>query len=70
MRFDFGGKVLPPGGPGDPPGGLRGAQMALRTAPWAPRNRPNEASRGSECTQNNISKIDINFEDPKVLKRR
>ena len=47
-----------------PPKGTR--QDAKKGA----RNRPNEVSRGSECTQNNISKIDVSFEDPKVVKRR
>ena len=68
IRLDFDEKMPPQGGSGDPQGTLMGAQLAPRRASWASRNRPNELSRGSECTQNNISKIDVNFEDPKSLK--
>ena len=70
IRLDFGEKMPPQGGSGDPRGSLMGAQMAPKRASWTPRNRPNEVSRASECIQNNISKIDVSFEDPKIVKRR
>ena len=68
MSVDFDEKVPPLGGPGDPPGGLRGAQMHPQDSPLGTKKRPNEASRPSECTQNNIANIDVSFEDPKVVK--
>ena len=68
ISVDFGEKVSPPGGPGDPPGGLRGSQMHPQDSPLGAQNRPNEASRPSECTQNNTANIDVSFEDPKVVK--
>ena len=70
IRLDFDEKMPPQGGSGDPRGSLMGAQMAPKRASWTPRNRPNEASRGSECIQNSISKIDVSFERPKIVKRR
>ena len=70
IRFYFNQNVLPQRGPRDPQGGPKGTGMAPKRDSWATRNRPNEVSRGSECIQNNISKIDVNFEDPKVVKRR
>jgi len=70
MMVDFNENVLPQGGPGDPQGDPKGAQMAPRRASWPPRNRPNEAASSSECTQKNTSKIDIDFEDSKVIKKR
>ena len=70
MNVDFGEKVPPEGGPRDPQGGPMGAYVVPRRASWPSRNCQNEARRASECTQNDIWKIDVSCEHPKIVKRR